>query len=148
MVEALLLALIVRAAVSLITLALGVLHLGSHGNSAPVGGPLEGTTSQGRAIVVRVGRHGAKALDMTFSAPCGNGRDWYPRWWPAEGAPVHFHNRGQDFAVREKDAHVEAWMTGRTSEDRHSAAGVARITADFDGRVCDSGIVRWSVRRR
>ena len=125
-------------------LALGAV---SHGHSAPVGGPLEGTTSQGRAIVLRVGRHGAKALDMTFSAPCGDGREWYPRWWPADGAPVRFHNRGQDFAVREKNGDAEAWMSGRISEDRRSASGVARMTADFNGQVCDSGVVTWTVRR-
>jgi hypothetical protein len=133
-----------------IALAFIAVHFWPHGQSAVAEvPPLEGWTSQGRAIDLRVGRHGVMALDMTFRTECGGGRVWFPRWWPADNAPVHFHNRGHDFSVREHPGGVEAWMTGTTSSDRRAAHGIARYTEDVGGgRVCDSGTIAWTVRRR
>jgi len=123
---------------------------------------LEGITEQGRAIRILAGKDGARALDMTFRARCTYGRPWLPRWWPAEGAPVHFFNRGRAFSVRESTyrserngthAHIESWMNGRESPDRRTAWGEARLTGMFQGgpyrrtQVCDSGVVRWTVQR-
>jgi len=104
---------------------------------------LKGRTSQGRAITLQVSGDKVSALDMTFRAPCGDGRVWSPRWWPAEGAPVHFHNDGHRFHVRESGADVELWMTGHTSADRRSVSGITRFTGRSRGSVCDSGIVTF-----
>jgi hypothetical protein len=110
--------------------------------------PLEGWTSQGRAVELTVGRRGVTALDMDFRVPCGDGTAQFERWYPAEGAPVHFQNRGHAFFVREKDTMADSWMTGHVAADGSSASGLTHMTTRYGNHLCDSGLVRWSVHRR
>jgi hypothetical protein len=145
-------------------LAFLAVHFWPGGDARPATTPdrsLVGSTSQGRAITLRVRDRNVRALDMTFSTRCTGGQVWVPRWWPAEGAPVHFHNLGRTFDVRERTdrdapdgtrSRMDSWMYGRTSADGHSATGLARFVGGFSGgryrrpMACDSGVVAWSVR--
>jgi hypothetical protein len=116
---------------------------------------------QGIPITVRASRSGVRAFDMRFRTHCTGGQTWVSRWWPADGAPVPFRNRGRDFQVEETTpgtradgthSYIESWMIGRRSADGRSVSGQTRLTATFwrgGGRnVCDSGLVRFTVARR
>jgi hypothetical protein len=140
-------------------------HFWPHGGEsrAAVSEPtLSGSTSQGQAIKLRVGGKRVTALDMRFRTRCSNGAIWFSRWWPADGAPVPFKNRGPAFDVREPNAwtasdgaraHMYAWLTGETSADRRTATGAAHLVAVFNGGRyarpvrCDSGPVAYTASR-
>jgi hypothetical protein len=127
-------------------------------NESAAGRALEtiaGITASGDRIELRLDGHGHVAsFDTHVRTWCRGGERWSTHWYPGEGAPVHFKERGRYVTTVERQGpprQLAGTFEARLGHRR--ASGNLRMVARFyrgsrQVQACDSGWVPWAVGPR
>lgn len=126
------------------------------------GRTLIGETGQGRPLEMVLNKqHRVEFFDTRLTATCTDGQAWGTRWYPAEGAPIHFSHRDGEVTATERTEHrfedgtvgrIGSTMHGRVVDGGDAVEGTMRLVARFyrggvETAACDSGYVQWAVGR-
>lgn len=151
-----------RFAVYAVVLAIGIHHLGTRDDASgaprePAGEWIQGVSTQGLPVAVKVDDHRVVVVDVTYRAPCRYGMATVTTHGFADNYDGDFERTGQQFAdewsksgaiENDQNDRVTARLTGE------AANGIVRGSADFtldvlrSDRVvqrCESGPIGFAL---